>query len=143
MDIEDFLRDDIAIEEYTSESDPIDDFCWFIGTDSEAPECEEDDNRVDYHRKIREWNIKYHRIRMDDNACTRNSSIDIAATMDRDSLDRMEKLVGLCTEVDSVSESDNRESEDDDIFFLHIKRIRICRGIIGSLRGKANTSDSY
>jgi hypothetical protein len=32
---------------------------------------------------------------MDDNTCTRNSRIDITATMNRDSLDRIENLVCL------------------------------------------------
>lgn len=70
MDIEDFLRDDIAIEEHTCERDPVNDPCWFIGTYSESPEREKNDNWINKCRKIREWNIKNHRIWMDDNIGT-------------------------------------------------------------------------
>jgi hypothetical protein len=80
MDIEDFLRDDVAIEEHTSESNPVNDFRWFIGTDSESPECEEDNNRIDNQCEVGEGDTGYHRIWMDDNARTRNGSIDITTT---------------------------------------------------------------
>lgn len=119
MDVEDFLRDDVAIEEHTPESDPIDDFRRFIGIDFETPESEKDNNRVDKHRKIRKWYSCYHRTWMYDNAGTRNSRIDITSTGDCYSLDRMQELVCLGTQIDSITESDHREDENDDVLFLH------------------------
>ncbi len=95
MDIEDFLRDNVAIETHTCDSDPVNDSCWFISSDFQTPECEEDNNWINNHRKIREWNIKYHRIWMHDNIGTRKSRVDITPTSDRDSCDWMEELVGL------------------------------------------------
>lgn len=80
MDVEDFLRDNIAIKEHTSEGDPVDDFRWFIGSDFQTPESEEDNNRIDNHREIRKWYAQYHRVWMHDNIGTRECCIDIATT---------------------------------------------------------------
>lgn len=66
MDVEGFLRDDVSIEEHTSESDPIDDFCWFSGHTHETPDGEECDERIDDESEVRERDSCDHRIWMDD-----------------------------------------------------------------------------
>lgn len=124
MDIENFLRDDVAIKEHTSESDPVYYSGWFIGIDFETPECEEDNNRVDNHREIRKRYTKNHRIWMHDNAGTRNSRINITPTGDCYSFDRIEKLICLGTQIDSITESDHCEDENDDVLFLHSRKLR-------------------
>jgi hypothetical protein len=70
VNIEDFLSDDIAIEEDTSECDPVNDFSRLSGSYFETPECEEDNNRIDDEREIRKWYTKNHGIRMCDDIGT-------------------------------------------------------------------------
>ncbi len=66
VDIEHLLRDDIAVEEHTSESYPIDDFCRFSRHTHETPDGEERDDRVDDESEIGEGDSCDHRIWMDD-----------------------------------------------------------------------------
>ncbi len=66
MDIENFLRDDVSIEEDTRESYPIDDFCWLRGHTHETPDGEECDDRVDDESEVGEGDSCDHRIWMDD-----------------------------------------------------------------------------
>lgn len=66
VDIEHLLRDDVPIEEHTSESYPIDDFRRFGGHTHETPDGEECDNRVDDESEVGEGDTSDHRIWMDD-----------------------------------------------------------------------------
>ena len=66
MDVEDFLRDNIPVEEHTSKSYPVDDFCWFSGHAHETPDGEEGDDWIDDESEVGEGDASDHRIWMDD-----------------------------------------------------------------------------
>lgn len=95
MDIEDFLRDYISIEEHAPESDPINYLSRFIVSYLKSPQGEEDNDRIDKQSEIGKGDTKNHGTRMYDNAGTRNRCIDITPTRDCDSLDRIEELIGF------------------------------------------------
>ncbi len=66
VDIEHLLRDDISVEDDTSESYPIDDFCRLGSHTHETPDGEECDDRVDDESEVGEGYACDHRIWMDD-----------------------------------------------------------------------------
>lgn len=77
MDIEDFLRNNIAVKEHTAESDPVNYLSSLTGTTYEAPNSEKKDNRIDHEREVGEWNTSYHSIWMNNDISTGESRIDI------------------------------------------------------------------
>ena len=119
MDVEDFLRDDIAVEEYSRESYPIDDFCWLRGHTHETPDGEECYDWIDDESEVGEGDSRDHRVGVDDDIRTLKCRIDITCTGNCDSCDRMEELIGSIAQICSVSECYESEYEDKDVFLFH------------------------
>lgn len=119
VDVEDFLGDDVSIKTDTTESYPIDYFRWFRGHTHETPDGEERDDRIDDESEVGEGDTCDHRIWMDDDIWAWERLADITCARDGDSCDRMEELVGSVAEIDSVSECDESEHEDEDVFVFH------------------------
>lgn len=119
MDVEDFLRDDVSIEEYACESDVVYYFSRFICLDRKTPDGKESDDGIDDESEVGEGDTCNHGIWMDDHIGTREGRVDITTTGDSDSCDGMEELVGSVAEIHGISECYESEYEDKGVFIFH------------------------